>query len=89
MKPPASGSSAMSAKATTPSGTPVQVSGGETSSASHVYLVGIAVPSSNAGLPSTNELEVAPGVKVSVSVAQLPRATPSASRRASFAIGPC
>jgi Domain of unknown function (DUF1918) len=50
----ASGSSTTSASDAVPSGTPLQMSGGETSSPSHVCLRGIGCPCSNAGLVSSN-----------------------------------
>src|SRR5215218_2432441 len=50
----ASGSSTIIASDTVPSGTPLQASGGETSSPSHVYLRGIGCPCWNAELVSSN-----------------------------------
>src|SRR6184192_4917305 len=52
----ASGSSAMSANAAVPGGAPLQLSGGDTSAPSHVYLPGMAAPSLKAALESENAI---------------------------------
>src|SRR2546427_4798671 len=52
----ASGSSAISAKVTVPGGAPLQLSDGDTSAPSHVYLPGMVAPSLKAGLESENAI---------------------------------
>src|SRR6266576_7200118 len=52
----ASGSSTMRAKPRVPAGAPLQVSAGDTSTPSHVYLAGMAAPSPNAALASVNAM---------------------------------